>query len=447
VVFEPEIELAPRDALRQLQGKRLRELVARVADRVPMYRDRLAEAGVRAADIATVDDVTKLPITRKSDLRDHYPFGLLAVPRRELRRVHASSGTTGKATVVAYTAEDLDLFARVNARALAMGGAEPGMMLHNAYGYGLFTGGLGLHYGGERLGLAVVPVSGGMTDRQVTLIRDFEPEVICCTPSYALTLATEFRKRGVEPSAISLRFALLGAEPWTDAMRVQIDAGLGVRSTNIYGLSEIIGPGVSNECVEARDGSHISEDHFLPEILDPESGEPVPEGHEGVLVITTLTKQALPLVRYWTGDITSLTTERCACGRTLARMRLIKGRTDDMLIIRGVNVYPSQVESVIARIPELAPHYRIVVSREHLLDEIEVHAEISEQWVMQVGVGHIADDDAAIPESVRALRDKVAGLLRETIGVGMHVRLVRPGEAPRSEGGKLTRVVDRRPRG
>ena len=446
MIFEPGAECAPRDELRRLQGERLRRLVALVADRVPMYRERLAATGVRPDDIGSIDDVTRLPITRKSDLRDHYPFGLLAVPRRELRRVHASSGTTGKATVVAYTGDDVDLFARVNARCLAMAGAEPGMMLHNAYGYGLFTGGLGLHYGGERLGLAVVPVSGGMTDRQITLIRDFAPDVICCTPSYALTLATEFRQRGIGPGDISLRFALLGAEPWTDAMRVQIDTALGVRSTNIYGLSEIIGPGVSNECVEARDGSHVNEDHFYPEILDPDTGEPVPDGSEGVLVLTTLTKQALPLLRYWTGDITSLSREPCACGRTLARMRLIRGRTDDMLIIRGVNVYPSQVESVLARIPELAPHYRIVVSRDHLLDEIEVHAEVSEQWTLQVGVGYVADDDGAIPEAVRALRDRVAGLLRDTIGVGMHVRLVRPGEAPRSEGGKLSHVVDRRPR-
>ncbi|MBC7898045.1 MAG: phenylacetate--CoA ligase [Cytophagaceae bacterium] len=445
MIFEPESECLEREAMRDLQGRRLRALVAYVDQRVTHYRDALAASGVRASEIRGVDDITRLPITRKSDLRDHYPFGLLAVARRELRRVHASSGTTGKPTVVAYTADDLELFARVNARALAMGGAEPGMMLHNAYGYGLFTGGLGLHAGGERLGLNVVPVSGGMTERQLTLIEDFRPEVICCTPSYALTLASELQKRGVAPDAISLRYSLHGAEPWTDGMRAQIDAALGVRSTNIYGLSEIIGPGVSNECVEARDGSHIMEDHFYPEILDPETSEPVPEGGEGVLVLTTLTKQALPLLRYWTGDITSLTREPCPCGRTLARMRLIKGRTDDMLIIRGVNVYPSQVESVLARLPALAPHYRLVVSREEMLDEIEVHAEVTTEWL---AASDARSDDGSVAlghASARELCGRIVSLLRETIGVSMRVQLLGPGQAPRSEGGKLNRVLDRRP--
>lgn len=447
MIFEPEYETLPQDQMRDLQGARLRDLVAYVHARVPMYRDRLDALGVTPADIRSIDDIARLPITRKHDLRDHYPFGLLAVAREQVMRVHASSGTTGKATVVAYTANDVDLFARVNARALAMAGAEPGMMLHNAYGYGLFTGGLGIHYGGERLGMAVVPVSGGMTERQLTLIADFRPDVITCTPSYALTLATELRHRGVDPADISLRYALLGAEPWTDGMRRQIDAALGVRSTNIYGLSEIVGPGVSNECVEARDGSHIMEDHFYPEILDPETGEPLPDGEEGVLVITTLTKEALPLLRYWTGDITSLARGTCACGRTLVRMRLIKGRTDDMLIIRGVNVYPSQVESVLARFEELAPHYRVVVSREGTLDEISVDAEVSELFFREVGVGTLTEDAVAADQRLQQLRERIVVLIRDLIGVGMGVRLVPPGEAPRSEGGKLNRVVDRRPRG
>jgi phenylacetate-CoA ligase len=446
MIFEPDGECLDPGALRDLQGRRLRDLVAYVDRHVAHYRDRLAAMGVRAADIRGIDDITRLPITRKSDLRDHYPFGLLAVPRHALRRVHASSGTTGKPTVVAYTADDLDLFARVNARALAMAGAEPGMMLHNAYGYGLFTGGLGLHAGGERLGLNVVPVSGGMTERQLTLIEDFRPDVICCTPSYALTLAGEFQKRGVAPEALSLRYSLHGAEPWTDAMRAQIDAALGVRSTNIYGLSEIIGPGVSNECVEARDGSHVMEDHFYPEILDPDTSEPVPEGGEGVLVLTTLTKQALPLVRYWTGDITSLTRAPCACGRTLARMRLITGRTDDMLIIRGVNVYPSQVESVLARLAVLAPHYRLIVRRTRSLDEIEVHAEVTPAWLSDAGVPAVDGAPSREHASTRELCDRIAHLLRETIGVAMDVRLLGPGQAPRSEGGKLNRVVDQRPK-
>ncbi len=446
MIFEPEFETLPPDRLRALQGERLHTLVAYVTQRVPFYRDRLAAAGVRAESVRSIDDVVRLPITRKSDLRDHYPLGLLAVPREELRRIHASSGTTGKATVVAYTANDVDLFARVNARSLAMAGAMPGMTLHNAYGYGLFTGGLGIHYGGERLGMAVVPVSGGMTDRQMTLIQDLRPDVITCTPSYALTLASEFRRRGIAPGDISLRHAVLGAEPWTDGMRKQIDAALGVESTNIYGLSEIIGPGVSCECVEARNGSHIMEDHFYPEILDPATGEPVPDGEEGVLVLTTLTKEALPLLRYWTGDITALDRGTCACGRTLVRMRLIKGRTDDMLIIRGVNVYPSQVESVLARIPELAPHYRLVVSRDGTLDAICVEAEVTSIVVGEFGAlapdGAEENDDS--PYS--PLRRRVAALIRDTIGVSMAVRLVAPGEAPRSEGGKLNRVLDRRPR-
>ena len=319
---------------------------------------------MRPEQIRSLDDLRRLPFTRKSDLRDHYPFGLFAVPREEVVRIHGSSGTTGKPTVVGYTRADIDLFAEVCARCLALLGAEPGMMLHNAFGYGLFTGGLGFHYGGERLGMTVVPVSGGMTERQLLLIEDFRPDVIACTPSYALTLAQAFKDRGIAPEDISLRFAAVGAEPWTETMRSEIDRGLGVRTCNIYGLSEVIGPGVAGECVEERDGSHVHEDHFLPEVVDPDSGEPLAEGEVGVLVFTALTKQALPLMRYWTGDLASLSSEPCSCGRTLIRMSAIRGRTDDMLIIRGVNVFPTQVEEVIGRVPELSPHYQLVVSRE-----------------------------------------------------------------------------------
>jgi hypothetical protein len=292
VIFEPELETLPREGLRALQTERLRALIAYAKARVPLYAERLA--GAEPGDFASVDDLRLLPFTRKDDLRDTYPFEMLAVPRERLARVHASSGTTGKLTVVGYTAADLELFARVNARSLAMAGAEPGMLLHNAYGYGLFTGGLGIHGGGERLGLSVVPVSGGMTERQLMLIEDLRPDVIACTPSYALTLAQAFHERGVTPEEISLRYAVLGAEPWTGEMRGEIDAGLGVRSTNIFGLSEVIGPGVSCECVEARAGCHVNEDHFLPEIVDPDTGEPLAEGEEGVLVFTTLTKEANP---------------------------------------------------------------------------------------------------------------------------------------------------------
>jgi phenylacetate-CoA ligase len=428
MIFEPELETMPRARLRTLQGERLARLVRYLDGRVPFYRRRLDAAGVAPGDVRSLDDLQFLPFTRKEDLRETYPFELFAVPMEEVVRVHASSGTTGKPIVGGYTRDDVDLFATVNARTLAMAGAEPGMMLHNAYGYGLFTGGLGLHYGGEKLGLTVVPVSGGMTERQLMLITDFKPDVISCTPSYALTLAQAFAERGVAPDEISLRFACIGAEPWTEGMRKEIDAGLRIRSTNIYGLTEVIGPGVSNECVEVRDGAHVNEDHFLPEIVDPESGEPLPDGEEGVLVFTTLTKQAMPVLRYWTGDITSLNSEPCECGRTLTRMALIKGRTDDMLIIRGVNVYPTQIETVLNAFPELSPHYRLVVTREGTLDDLEVQSEVADSV-------YVADD---------SLAERVAGMIKGTVGCSARVTLVAPGEAPRSEGGKLARVSDLR---
>jgi phenylacetate-CoA ligase len=429
VIFEPQVETLPRESLRELQLERLRALIAYVKERVPLYKDRLA--GVTPRDIATVDDLGRLPFTRKSDLRDTYPFGMFAVPDEQLARIHASSGTTGKLTVVGYTAADVDLFAQVNARSLAMAGAEPGMTLHNAYGYGLFTGGLGLHGGGERLGMTVIPVSGGLTERQLMLIADLRPHVLCCTPSYALTLAQAFAERGIAPDELSLRFAVLGAEPWTEAMRREIDAGLGVAATNVYGLSEVIGPGVSCECVEERAGLHVNEDHFLPEIVDPTTEEALPEGAEGVLVFTTLTKQALPLIRYSTGDVTSLSSEPCTCGRTLVRMARIAGRIDDMLIIRGVNVFPTQVEAALLQLPELTPNYRIVVTRTGMLDEAEVEVEAEESF--------LADGERA-----RELRERAERQLHERIGCSLRVTLQPPGTVPRSEGGKLQRVLDRR---
>ena len=402
MIFEPELETMPREQLEELQLRRLRALV----------------------DVDSLDDLRDVPFTRKDDLRDAYPLGLLAVPRDQVRRLHASSGTTGKPTVVPYTSGDLDVFARVVARCLASAGAEPGMTLHNAYGYGLFTGGLGFHDGAELLELAVVPVSGGMTERQLTLISDLEPEVISCTPSYALTLAQAFAERGVRPDEISLRIALLGAEPWTEGMRREIDAGLGVRAVNVYGLSEIVGPGVAGECAEGRVGLHVNEDHFLPEVVDPETGEPVADGEAGVLVFTTLTKEAFPLVRYWTGDISSLDRGPCGCGRTFVRMSAPAGRTDDMLIVRGVNVYPSQVEAILLALPELSPNYRIVVERTGTLDEAAVEIETA--------------------EPTDELRMRAERLLLETIGCTIAVELAAPGTIPRSEGGKLQRVEDRR---
>jgi phenylacetate-CoA ligase len=426
VIFESQLETLPRDRLATLQLDRLRRLVERIKQNVPLYRQRLGD--VEPEDLGSLDDLAELPFTRKTDLRDTYPLGMLAVPREQLARIHASSGTTGKPTVVAYTAADLELFRQVNARTLAMGGAEPGMMLHNAYGYGLFTGGLGLHGGGEALGLNVVPVSGGMTERQLTLIEDLRPDVIACTPSYALTLAHAFAERGVAPEDLSLRYATVGAEPWTERMREEIDSGLGVRCTNIFGLSEVIGPGVSGECVEERAGSHVNEDHFFPEIVDPGSGEPVAEGEEGVLVITTLTKEALPLIRYWTGDICSLSHRPCSCGRALVRMGPIVGRSDDMLIVRGVNVYPSQVGAVLGQIPELSPHFGLVVRRKGTLDEVEVLVET------------VTDQPC---DSVMVVA-RAAGLIQSTIGCTMKVTIVPSGQAPRSDGGKIQRVRDLR---
>ena len=446
MIRDPGAETLDRPRLAELQSGRLRELAAYVYGRVGLYRERFDESGVRPDRIRSLDDLRRLPFTHKSDLRDQYPFGLFAVPREEVQRVHGSSGTTGKPTLVGYTRADVDLFAEVNARCLAMAGAEPGMMLHNALSYGLFTGGHGLHNGGERLAMCVVPVSGGMTERQLLLIADLRPDVLACTPGYALTLAQAFRERGIAPEAISLRYAIVGAEPWTEAMRAEIGRDLGVRVSNLYGLSEVIGPGVSCECVEEQNGSHVNEDHFLPEVVDPETREPLPEGEVGVLVFTTLTKQALPLVRYWTGDLASLSSEPCTCGRTLVRMSAIRGRTDDMLIIRGVNVFPTQVEAVLGRLAELGPHYQLVVSREGTMDELEVRAEVTEDFFRTVGSELLSDEAAEAGETLGALRRRASGLIKDTIGCTTAVTVVAPGTLPRSEGGKLPRVLDNRPR-
>ncbi|CAN5853760.1 phenylacetate--CoA ligase [soil metagenome] len=437
-MFNPDLETLPRDRLRALQNERLRNLVRYVYERVPFYKTRLDAADLQPGDIENVADLPRLPFTTKQDLRDTYPFGLFAVPQRDLARIHASSGTSGKPTLVGYTKRDLATFAEVNARCLAAAGARPGMLFHNAYGYGLFTGGLGLHYGAEALGLTVVPVSGGMTERQIMLIQDLQPEVIACTPSYAQTLAGEFRARGISPDDISLKYGVLGAEPWTESIRADVESGLGIKATNIYGLSEIIGPGVSNEAVEEQAGAYIWEDHFYPEIVNPETGEALPDGEEGVLVITTLTKEALPLLRYWTGDITSLTHEPSATGRSHARMSMIRGRSDDMLVIRGVNVYPTQIEAALTGIADLALHYQLVVTRRGTLDELELKIELSEAAHAQAG--------AANPESegFDSLRDRVRHRVKDTVGVTLTPTLLAPGSVPRSAGGKLRRTVDER---
>ena len=438
-MFNPDLETLPRDHLRALQDERLRDLVRYVYERVPFYKNLLDTHSLKPGDIENIDDLSRLPFTTKQDLQQHYPFGLFAVPQREVARIHASSGTSGKPTLVGYTKRDLATFAEVNARCLAAAGARPGMLFHNAYGYGLFTGGLGLHYGAEALGLTVVPVSGGMTERQVTLILDLEPEVIACTPSYAQTLSGEFRARSIEPEDISLKYGVLGAEPWTESIRQDVENGLGLKATNIYGLSEIIGPGVSNEAVEEQMGAYIWEDHFYPEIVHPDTGEPLPDGEEGVLVITTLTKEALPLLRYWTGDITALTREPGATGRTHARMDMIRGRSDDMLVIRGVNVYPTQIEAVLADVPELALHYQLVVTRRGTLDDLELKIELGDAAYEQAG-----DEIDSESKFISSLRDRVRHRVKDTVGVMLTPTLMPPGSIPRSAGGKLRRTVDER---
>jgi len=444
VIFEPEVEMMERSALVELQSARLREMVSRVYERVPYMRDRFDDIGIKPDDIAGVSDLWKLPLTRKSDLRDTYPFGLFAKDKNDLLRIHASSGTTGKPTVVGYTSGDLEVFGKVCARALAGGGAQPGMLLHNAYGYGLFTGGLGIHQGGETLGMVVVPASTGMTERQVRLIMDFGAQVLCCTPSYALTIALEFARQGIEPGEIPLQYALVGAEPWTETMRAEIDSRLGLRTVNIYGLSEIIGPGVSFECTEVRHGSHINEDHFLAEIVDPETGASLPDGEEGVLVITTLTKEALPLIRYWTGDITSLDRSKCSCGRTLARMAMVKGRTDDMLIVKGINVYPSQIEAAFGGVRGLSPYYRLLVDRSGTLDQLDVEAELSEEVFQEVTAEFLSDEIVEADQLLRKIREDAQQAIRENVGISARVILLEPQRLPRSDGGKAQRVVDKR---
>jgi phenylacetate-CoA ligase len=440
MIWNVSAETMPRADLAALQLGRLQALVHRVYERVPFYRQALDRAGAHPEQIRTLDDLHRLPWTRKTDLRDHYPFGLFAVPRDQVVRIHASSGTTGKPTVVGYTRGDIAAWAEVCARCLAASGGRPGDVFHNAYGYGLFTGGLGMHYGGELLGMTVVPVSGGNTERQLLLIQDFQSRVIACTPSYMVTLAEAAISRGLDPARFSLRYAVLGAEPWTEEMRQQIQRLLPVRAVNIYGLSEVIGPGVSNECVEAQRGSHVFEDHFLVEALDPASGDPVPPGEVGELTFTTLTKEALPVIRYRTGDLASLDPSPCACGRTHVRMSLVVGRTDDMLIIRGINVFPSQVEAVVVDFAELSPHYQLRATRERTLDDLEVRIESSPAYA--------PDPDAlgARAAEVSILAGRVTERLRGVTGIAIRVRIVPPGILPRSEGGKLRRVVDERSR-
>ncbi|HEY8394917.1 MAG TPA: phenylacetate--CoA ligase [Thermaerobacter sp.] len=437
MIWNREVETAARRDMERLQLERLRATVERAYARVPLFRRRMEERGLKPEDIRSLHDLPRLPFMTKQDLRDHYPFGLFAEPLENVVRIHASSGTKGKPTVVGYTRNDIEVWAECVARCFCMAGGEPGHILHNAYGYGLFTGGLGLHYGAERVGATVIPVSGGHTARQVLLIQDLRPHGISCTPSYLLNLVEHMEEYGVNPRETSLRYGILGAEPWSEALRVQLEERLSIDAVDIYGLSEVIGPGVANECREAKDGLHINEDHFLPEVIDPASGDPLPPGEYGELVFTSLTKEAFPVIRYRTGDIAALYPEPCPCGRTLVRMSRVKGRVDDMLVVRGINVFPSEVEYQLLKFEELAPHYQIVIDRGRALDRMEVWVEPAPATV--AAWGRFDPGIAPAAELMNKAGDALAGAL----GIQVDIRLVEPGSIPRSEG-KAVRVVDRR---
>src|SRR5215207_252862 len=425
-IWDP-VETIAREDLRALQRERLRATVARAIDGQPPIAARLAEAGVGGPEeIASLDDLARLPFSVKADLRDNYPFGLLAVPREQLVRLHASSGSHGKPTVVGYTRADLDAWAELMARCMTMAGVRPGMVVHNANGYGLFTGGLGFHHGAERIGATVVPASGGFTARQAMLLKDLGGQALAATPSYALVIAQAVRDAGLDPGQLDLEVGLFGGEPSTQGLRAQIERELGLSAVEFYGLSEMCGPGVAAECLAARSGMHVQEDHFVVEVVDPESGRPVAEGEEGELVFTTLQKEAQPMIRYRTGDIGSITTEACECGRTMARIRALRGRRDDMLIVRGVNLFPSNVEHLLLRVEDVAPHYQLILERSGHMDELTVQCE---------------------PVNASVDREKLGGrleqLLREHTGIRIAVAVVEPGTVPRSEG-KAVRVADRR---
>ncbi len=430
MIWNESVECAPRVELQRIQSERLVETVQRVYHSVPAYRHKMQEAGLVPGDIRDVGDLHKLPFTTKGDLRDNYPFGMFTVPMSEIVRLHASSGTTGKPTVVGYTRKDLHTWAEVVTRSLCMAGVHRNDVVQVAYGYGLFTGGLGLHYGTENLGATVIPISGGNTEKQILLMQDFGTTVIACTPSYALFLAEVMHDMGIAPGSLKLKTGIFGAEPWSENMRREIEQKLGLKAIDIYGLSEIIGPGVSCEC-EEQAGMHINEDHFLPEIIDPQTLEPLPPGERGELVFTTITKEGIPLIRYRTRDLTRLTYEKCACGRTLARMEKCFGRSDDMLIIRGVNVFPSQIESVLLGMSETEPHYLLVVEREGSMDTLQLMVEVQEQFF---------SDEIKVLES---LRRKITQKIQSTLGISVEVKLVEPKTIERTAG-KAKRVIDNR---
>ncbi|KAA0895017.1 phenylacetate--CoA ligase family protein [Oryzomonas rubra] len=429
--FNEEFETLPRPALEALQLKRLQVVVERVYANVPFYKDSFDKAGLKPADVRSLEDLQRFPFTTKQNMRDSYPYGLFAAPLEEVVRIHASSGTTGKPTVVGYTQKDIETWSELMARSFMAAGAHRGDIIHNAYGYGLFTGGLGAHYGAERLGASVIPISGGNTKRQIMIMQDFGSTVLTCTPSYSLFMAEEASAAGIDFKKLKLRIGIFGAEPWSEAMRGEIEAKLNLSAIDIYGLSEIMGPGVAIECIEAKKGLHIWEDHFIPEIIDPATGLRLPDGELGELVITTITKQGIPLIRYRTRDITSITYEPCVCGRTHARINRMCGRSDDMLIIRGVNVFPSQIESILVGIEGVEPHYLLIVDRKDNLDTLEVHVEVDEG---------IFSDEIKI---LQLLSKRIEKEIKDVLGITCTAKLVEPKTLQRSEG-KATRVIDKR---
>ena len=427
--FEPEIECASPEKLREIQSERLKTMIENCYSNVPFYKEKLDEAGIKPEDIKSIDDIVKLPFTTKQDLRDTYPFGLIAVPHDDLTRIHASSGTTGKQTVVAYTQNDVDTWSACAARSIVGVGGKKSDFVQVSYGYGLFTGGLGLHYGAELLGSTVIPASSGNTARQVQILEDYGSDIICCTPSYALFIGETIKEKGIDAKDLKLRAGIFGAEPWTEEMRKEIEKSLAIKAYDIYGLSEIAGPGVAYEC-QCQNGMHINEDYFYPEIINPETGEPVPDGEDGELLFTCIGKEALPLIRYRTRDIASITHEKCECGRTLVRMSKPKGRTDDMLIIRGINVFPSQIESVLLELG-MNPNYRMIIDRKNNLDTLEVQIEMDENMFSDT------------VKSIEGTERKIANALQSTLNIAAKIRLLEPKSIQRSEG-KAQRVFDNR---
>jgi phenylacetate-CoA ligase len=431
MIFNEEFETLPREVLDALQLKRLKQVVQRVYHTVGFYHKSFDEAGVSPDSIKTLDDLRRFPFTTKEDLRENYPFGLFAVPMSNIVRLHASSGTTGRSTVVGYTKRDIDTWSDLIARCFVSAGLTKNDIIHNAYGYGLFTGGLGVHYGAERLGASVIPMSGGNTKRQITILQDFGPTAICSTPSYALTLAEAGAEMGVDMRSLKLRVGIFGAEPWSESMRDEIEDKLNITAMNIYGLSEVIGPGVAMECIDGRRGLHIFEDHFIVETINPKTGEVLPPGEVGELVFTTLTKEAFPLIRYRTRDISRIILEPCRCGRSFVRMERVSGRSDDMLIIRGVNVFPSQIETILMSIGGLEPHYQLIVERVGTLDTLTVLVEVSEQ---------VFSDEI---RAMQSLEKRIAKDIKDYLGVTASIKLVEPKALQRSEG-KAQRVIDKR---